>query len=466
MTAPAPTARPIELKTLLTGPEHRRVRPLLCRLASMRRAEQAHPQVSRWGVPGLCAAFGIPTLLDADSGPGLPALLALIAGLTVPLLWRKQHPMAVYAVTTVTAVVALPLGVLTAADAGRMVALLNVGRRGTARQLAVALPVGLAQGIAAYLVYSSDGQLDRFVQAPALILVAVLDVVAIAGLGVVSRLVNSYISALQDRTVRLEVERDQRARLAAAAERARIAREMHDILGHTLSVIVSLANGAARLTENEPKRGADTLRVIADSGRGALGDLRRLLTVIHDEPGEPGDAPLAPQRGLADLDALLERVRSAGPSTTLHTEGDLEGLAPGLQLVVYRIVQEALTNTLKHAEPAPTVQVAVCVGLDLVHVTIEDTGPHRLRHRADRSDGGGQGLVGMRQRAALYQGSITAGPNTRGGWTVRALLIPTAAPFRPPTPPPSRRTRPQRNDARGHGAVLTAPAPSTRSCPS
>ncbi|MEU0029482.1 histidine kinase [Streptomyces sp. NPDC006335] len=430
----------------------------------MKRAEQAHPQVSRWGVPALCAAFGLPSLLDAADGPGVLAVLALIAGLTVPLLWRKQHPMTVYGITTATAVAALPLGILTAADAGRLVALLNVGRRGTARQLVVALAVGLAQGIAAYVVYSDDGQLDHFLQAPAMILITLLDIVAIAGLGVISRLVNSYITALQDRAVRLEVERDQRARLAAAAERARIAREMHDILGHTLSVVVGLANGAAGLTEKEPRRGADTLRLIADSGRGALGDLRRLLTVIHHEPGTA--PPLAPQPGLADLDALLERVRAAGPSVTLHTEGDLEGLATGLQLVVYRIVQEALTNTLKHAAPDPTIQVAVCADHKLVHVTIEDTGPHRARHGVDRDDGAGQGLVGMRQRAALYQGSITAGPNTRGGWTIRALLIPTAAPFTPPTPPPSCRTRPQRKDAHEHGTVLTAPAPSTRSCPS
>ncbi|MDQ0751838.1 signal transduction histidine kinase [Streptomyces africanus] len=420
----------------------------------MNRAEKAHPQVSRWGVPALCAAFGLPSLLDAADGPGVPAVLALIAGLTVPLLWRKQHPMTVYAITTATAVAALPLGILTAADAGRLVALLNVGRRGTARQLVVALALGLAQGIAAYVVYSDDGQFDHFLQAPALILIMLLDVVAIAGLGVISRLVNSYITALQDRAVRLEVERDQRARLAAAAERARIAREMHDILGHTLSVVVGLANGAAGLTENEPRRGADTLRLIADSGRGALGDLRRLLTVIHDEPGT---APLAPQPGLADLDALLERVRAAGPSVTLHTEGDLEGLATGLQLVVYRIVQEALTNTLKHAAPDPTIQVAVCADHMLVHVTIEDTGPHRARHGVDRNDGAGQGLVGMRQRAALYQGSITAGPNTRGGWTVRAVLTPTAAPATPSTSRPA--SRPHRHQDDPHGQRLTLPAP-------
>jgi signal transduction histidine kinase len=317
------------------------------------------------------------------------------------------------------------------------------------------------------VVYSSDGQLDHFLQAPALILIMLLDVVAIAGLGVISRLVNSYITALQDRAVRLEVERDQRARLAAAAERTRIAREMHDILGHTLSVVVGLANGAAGLTENEPRRGADTLRLIADSGRGALDDLRRLLTVIHHEPGEPGTAPLlTPQPGLADLDALLERVRAAGPSVTLHTEGDLEGLAPGLQLVVYRIVQEALTNTLKHAAPDPTIQVAVCVDDDLVHVTIEDTGPHRARHTADRNDGAGQGLVGMRQRAALYQGGITAGPNTRGGWTVRAVLIPTAAASTPSTSRPASRPHRYQDDPHGQGLTLPTPAQTTGNRPS
>lgn len=260
---------------------------------------------------------------------------------------------------------------------------------------------------------------------------SLVSVTSLSALGLAGKLVNAYIEALREHAVRLEVERDQRARLAAATERARVAREMHDILGHTLAVIVGLADGAAGLAESSPKRGADTLRTIADSGRGALAELRRLLAVIHDEHDEPGDTPLAPQPGLADLDALMERVRDAGRTATVHTEGDLTGLAQGLQLAVYRIVQEALTNTLKHAAPDTAIHVAVCTDRDLVHVTVEDTGPPRVPRTGRRDDGHGQGLVGMRERAALYQGSITAGPNTHGGWTIRALLVPT-----PPPPSP------------------------------
>ncbi|MFJ9379164.1 MMPL family transporter [Streptomyces sp. NPDC101455] len=239
-----------------------------------------------------------------------------------------------------------------------------------------------------------------------------------AALGLAGKLVNAYIEALQEHAVRLEKERDQRAQLAAATERARVAREMHDILGHTLAVIVGLAGGAAGLAETKPKRGADTLRIIADSGRGALAELRRLLAVIHD--AEPDDTPLAPQPGLADLNALMERVRAAGPTATLHFKGERTGLAQGLQLAVYRIVQEALTNTLKHTAPNTTVEVKVTGAPDAVIVTVEDTGPHK----ASGTDEQGKGLVGMRERAAPYGGQVVAGPNSRGGWTVRALLVP------------------------------------------
>ncbi|MEU9267142.1 histidine kinase [Streptomyces sp. NPDC048251] len=427
MTAPAPTARPVEPQTPLSGAEHRTVNRLLSWLGTVRQTERAHPQVTRWGVPALCAGLGLFQLnVPAGSGPGLPVALAVIAGLCVPLLWRKQRPMLVFAATSVASLAALPLGALTGADAARLVALFNVGRRGTSLQLAVAMAAAMAQSFVAVLVYSSDGEINHFTRGPALVLLALVEAAAMAGLGLASRLANAHVAALEEHAVRLEVERDQRARLAAAAERARIAREMHDILGHTLAVIVGLANGAAGLTEKSPRRGADTLRIIADTGHGALGELRRLLTVIHDDPGEPCDAPFAPQPGLADLDALLERVRAAGPGVTLHTEGDLTGLAPGLQLTVYRIVQEALTNTLKHAAGTPAIHVTVRADRELVHVTVEDTGPHRPARGSGPGDG--KGLVGMRKRAALYQGSVTAGPNSCGGWAVRARLVPTPIP--------------------------------------
>jgi len=221
--------------------------------------------------------------------------------------------------------------------------------------------------------------------------------------------------------VRLEVERDQRVRLAEAAERARISREMHDILGPTLAVMVGLADGAAGLAETSPERGAQTLRLIADSGRGALADLRRLLGTLRENGTASCDTPLAPQPGLTDLDALLERVRAAGPTVTLNTEGDLAVLPAGLQLTVYRIVQEAPTNTLKHAAPTTRIDVAVVAASHAVRVAVEDSGPPRRPRKQPRDDGG-QGLLGMRERAALYQGTVTAAPNPGGGWSVRAEL--------------------------------------------
>jgi signal transduction histidine kinase len=277
----------------------------------------------------------------------------------------------------------------------------------------------------------TSDQLRHLTRVDVVTLIAIFTLAACAWLGLAGRLVDAALTALGK-------ERDQQARLAAAQERARVSREMHDILGHTLAVIVGLADGAAALAETRPERGADTLRIIADSGRDALSELRRLLAVVGEEDKPQGEAPLAPQPCLADLDAMLERFRAAGPATTLHTEGDLTALTQGLQLAVYRIAQEALTNTLKYAGTATTVTVSLTADSGLVRLMVADTGPPHASH-ADRPRGGsGRGMVGMRQRAALYQGSIAAGPNTYGGWTVRALLkttphtATTAHPFEEP----------------------------------
>jgi signal transduction histidine kinase len=301
------------------------------------------------------------------------------------------------------------------------VALFNVGRYCTPRQLVIAIGVTIAQLVVWAAVFSTGGQLKHSTRPEVVTLLAMIAMSAFAALGLLGRLANAYVVALRK-------ERDHQARLATAQERARISREMHDILGHTLAVIVGLADGAAGLAETKPQRAADTLRLIADSGRGALGELRRLLAIIDEEADRPHDFPFAPQPGLADLEGLLERVRSAGPVAMLHTDGNLTGLAQGLQLAVYRIVQEALTNTLKYAPADTTVHVSVTADADLVRVVVEDTGPHRTPKAGHGS--AGQGLIGMRERAALYQGSIAAGPNTRGGWTVRALLLtsPSTAP--------------------------------------
>nr|WP_078491671.1 histidine kinase [Streptomyces yerevanensis] len=395
---------------------------IIARLSSWRWADRTHPRVRRWGVPLFCAVLGLPSMLNPAGESGVAEELLLTVAVAVPLLWRERRPMLVFALITATAVLMASTGSLhdanASADVARIVALFNVGRFGTPRQLLIAVTISLVQLVAWAVTLWSDGQLEYARRPEILLLLGVVTVTAIAGLGLATRLVNVVIAGLQK-------EKDQQARLAVAQERARVSGEMHDILGHTLAVMVGLADGAAGLTETKPQRGAETLRIIADSGRGALAELRRLLAVIGDDNDRPDEAPLSPQPGLADLGPLIERVRAAGPSVTLGTDGDLTAPAPGLQLAVYRIVQEAFTNTLKYAAADTSISVRVAVGSETVHVDVEDTGPRHAPRSRRRNAGSGRGLVGMRERAAIYQGQVTAGPNREGGWSVHARLLTT-----------------------------------------
>ncbi|WP_328688616.1 histidine kinase [Streptomyces phaeochromogenes] len=421
-SAPVPAPRPNErqfLQALASDPEQRVIVSVVSRLASWRRADRARPWVRRWGVPVFCFAVGSDAYTNPHNvgNPQLPIILAFC----IPLLWRERRPMLVFALTTAVSVVSLPLGVLTGAEFARVVALFNVGRHCTPRQLAVATGVTLVQLVAWAYFFWRGQQLEYLTRPEPVTLMVMVAVVAFAALGLLLRLAYAYIDALKK-------QRDQQARLAIAQERARVSREMHDILGHTLAVIVGLADGAAGLTETKPERGAQTLRIIGASGRDALAELRRLLAVIGDDregQGRSHDVPLDPQPGLADLDALLDRVRAAGPTVALYAHGNLVGLAPGLQLSAYRIIQEALTNTLKYAASDTSVHVSVAADPGVVRITVEDTGPPRTRARRGGT-AGGRGLVGMRERATLYRGEVTAGPNRQGGWTVHALLIPNA----------------------------------------
>ncbi|WP_433170880.1 sensor histidine kinase [Actinoallomurus sp. CA-150999] len=438
-TSYPPPTRMIEPESLmghtrLGAAEHRTVVKLLLWLTRVRQKDQAHPSVRRWGVPGVCVLLGVPSLADAayGSGPGFAVVLALCVAGALPLVWRRQWPVPVYLIVSAVTAAALPIGaVIPGVGAARLAALFNVARFGTPAQLIVCAAINLVQTAVSGVFFWTSESERAISQATILSFLSVTAVLLISALGMAGKLVNAYVAALEEHAVHLEEDRDQRARLAAATERARISREMHDILGHTLAVIVTLADGASGLAEAKPKRGAETLRIIADSGRGALGELTRLLSVI-DDPGDSDAAgsgsPLAPQPGLSDLDGLLERARTAGRSATLYAEGGLTRLGEGLQLAVYRIVQESLTNALKHAAADTTVAVSVIADGDLVRVTVEDTGPPATAKTGRGGPGSGHGLVGMRERAALYDGSLDAGPNDRGGWTVRALLTATPPP--------------------------------------
>jgi signal transduction histidine kinase len=232
-----------------------------------------------------------------------------------------------------------------------------------------------------------------------------------------------YVAALVDRAAQLARERDQQALLAAAVERSRIAREMHDIVSHSLTVMVTLAEGSAAMTGAEPARAANAMKLVAETGRESLGDMRRMLGLLNDgSSGSNGSeqpvATLEPQPGIAELGPLVESFRSTGVPVRLVIDGRPAGDS-GVQVTVYRIVQEALTNALRHARDATEVLVEVAFADTAVTVTVLDNGRGT---RASVVSGSGRGLVGMRERVALYGGTLESAPRRHGGWRTRATM--------------------------------------------
>ncbi|MEV5095539.1 sensor histidine kinase [Streptomyces rochei] len=347
--------------------------------------------------------------------PG-PLLLAMSLGFTIPLLWRRTHPAAVLLAMVPVALVNAWTGAVLQAAMLQLLVVFHIALRLPLRALCWATPLVLAQVLVTGLRHgeSSASWNQQFGS-------QLLSLGVAALIGVTVRTRRNYTAALEDRARRLETERDQQARIAAAAERARIAREMHDIIGHNLSVITGLADGGRYAAAKSPERAAQALDAIGSTSRQALGELRRLLDVLReDAPGRPHSAELAPQPSLTDLAPLVDGVRRAGlpVRTTVHGRPDLPA---GRQLAVYRVIQEALTNTLKHAGPDATADIQLRYGEGgSVTLTVTDTG------RAVRSDrpGDGRGLPGMRERTALYGGTLEAGPrpHPERGWRVHLHL--------------------------------------------
>jgi signal transduction histidine kinase len=231
----------------------------------------------------------------------------------------------------------------------------------------------------------------------------------------------AYLAELRDRAQRLERERDQNSALAAALERARIAREMHDSVAHHLTVIVALSDGALAAVTRAPGQAADAIRDVSRTAREALAETRRLLGVLRADPGQDLRQPLP---GLADLDDLLGHVRAAGLPVRYERSGTVADLPPGIQLAVFRLVQEALTNTMKHAGPGARAAVRLQLSPAEVRVEVEDDGT------GGTSEPGapGGGLTGMRQRVSAFGGELDCGPRQPQGWRVAARLrLDTAA---------------------------------------
>jgi signal transduction histidine kinase len=251
-------------------------------------------------------------------------------------------------------------------------------------------------------------------------LAVIFEVIVVAGVliaGLYASTRRAYLAELRDRAQRLEREHDQTTALATAVERARIAREMHDSVAHHLTVIVTLSDGALAAVNRAPAQATEAIRGVSSTAREALAETRRLLGVLRAEGGLELRQPLP---GLSDLDGLFTRVRAAGLPVWYERSGPPGDTSPGVQLVVFRLVQEALTNTMKHAGPGASAAVCVQLAPGEVRVEVEDDGAGRVG--APCTPGGG--MTGMAERVSAYGGELACGPRQPRGWRVTARLAP------------------------------------------
>ena len=210
-------------------------------------------------------------------------------------------------------------------------------------------------------------------------------------------------------------DRERLTELAVSAERTRIAREMHDIVAHHLSVMIALADGAALTLERDPARAREAIQHASDTGRAALAEMRNTFSLLRSGPGAD-DAARNPEPGLGDVEALLDGARSTGLRVTYRISGSTDGLPTGVQLAVFRLIQESITNTLKHATHATRLQVSLRRGQEDLRVVVDDDGG-----AAPPGAEFGHGLIGMRERVSVHAGRLFAGP-TATGWRVSAWL--------------------------------------------
>jgi signal transduction histidine kinase len=338
-------------------------------------------------------------------------VLPILLGLALPLMARRRFPVPVFAVVSLVAFVQWladvpPRG----SDVAVLVALYTVAAHERDRRIVVVASLVALGGAGLAVIRWHEG---RFL--PAVVAPVALTLVAVA-LGDDRRNRRAYFAGLEERAERLERERDALAEVAASTERARIARELHDVVAHSLSVMVAQADGAACTVESDPSRAGRAMEVVADTGRDALAEMRRLLGVLRPS-SSPGE--LNPQPSLAGLETLVDNVRGTGLAVDLSVSGEPVELPAGLSLAAYRIVQESLTNTIKHRGPGAHATVRLCYAPTELTLNIGDDG---RGIRSPVHDGSGRGLAGMHERAAMYAGSIHAGPSPEGGFEVVAAF--------------------------------------------
>ncbi|MGW0701933.1 sensor histidine kinase [Streptomyces sp. NPDC002867] len=356
------------------------------------------------------------------AGPRLTAV-GVVLVLSVVVALRRRMPEKMLVLAALAGVAQLVLDVeVNPADFAMMVIIYTVAAHDGPRWASrLALVGGLSAATLAQIRWPAEeqGTLGRIFVTVVMSLPFALAWV----LGDSIRTRRAYFAQLEERATRLEKEREAQAKVAVAAERARIARELHDVVAHNVSVMVVQADGAAYVLDAAPDQAKQALETISSTGRQALAEMRRLLGVLRT-----GDAPesgeYVPQPDVEQIQELVEQVRAAGLTVDFKIEGTPRPLPSGVELTAYRIVQEALTNTRKHGGPEAGASVRLVYFDDGLGLLVEDDGrgsSHEL-YEDGGADGRGHGLIGMRERVGMVGGTLDAGPRPGGGFRISALL--------------------------------------------
>ncbi len=379
-------------------------------------------RVCRGADTGLAVGLALLALVDlalssdaASWGGRGPLQVCLALGCTLPLAWRVRYPIATVVVITAAGgllvAVAAPHQAPFEVFIGSVLASYSIGAHTAGRRRWLGLGLMFGVGLPFMVAAAGNGMAAGNALAPIAWLTGAWAV------GAIIRGRRLRTAELELLTAELAQQRDLQAQAAVAVERGRVARELHDVVAHNVSMMVVQAGAADRVLEGDQPDVRRALAAIAGTGRETVDEMRLLLGVVRSDAGEG----LLPQPGLGDLDQLVSNVRSAGLHVDLRVEGERSPLSPGVDLSAYRIVQEALTNVLKHAESA-TVEVTVRYANDAVQVEVCDDGRPR-----EPTAGGGNGLIGMRERVAMLGGEFRAGARRDGGFAVFARL-PIAGP--------------------------------------
>jgi signal transduction histidine kinase len=366
----------------------------------------------RHPLDGLVVLLAIVAEIKIWIVPGAgPNVVFIVGSLlwTLPLLLRRRFPFAApvftFAVQAAASAFDPALGVETTALVALLLSFWVVGAENERGEAIAAAAIGFAS-ILAVAELDTRVSLENAVWGVILGGAACLIASALRRRG-------ERAGELERRARRLESDREERARAAVVEERTRIARDLHDLIAHSVSLMTVQAGAARLVLPDDPARAHEPLLSVEETGREALAEMRRLFGIVR---GDEGDAALAPQPGLARLDALLEQAGKAGLPVELEVEGARRTLPPGVDLTAYRIVQEALTNARKHGG-AGRAQVTIRYGREALDVEIRNDG-----RRTRVAKQAGHGLVGMRERVSLYGGELQAGPQGEGGYAVRARL--------------------------------------------